>query len=89
MDKEISSVVYDSRKLAPGCLFICIVGAKFDGHDFAAEAVKQGAAALVVSKQTDLRTAGDKGIYASFRWRTPGMPWPSSLPHGSGIPQRS
>ena len=60
VDKEISSVVYDSRKLAPGCLFICIVGAKFDGHDFAAEAVKQGAAALVVSKQTDLRTAGDK-----------------------------
>ena len=60
VDKEISSVVYDSRKLAPGCLFICIVGAKFDGHDFAAEAVKQGAAALVVSKQTDLRTAGDE-----------------------------
>ena len=28
VDKEIFSVVYDSKKLAPGCVFVCIVGAK-------------------------------------------------------------
>lgn len=49
-DAEISAVIYDSRKIVPGCLFICIEGVNFDGHDFAEEAVRQGAAALLVSK---------------------------------------
>ena len=38
-DKEIDKVIYDSRKVCDDCLFICIQGANFDGHDFAAEAV--------------------------------------------------
>ncbi len=54
MDKEISAIVYDSRKaVPPGALFICIEGAKFDGHDFAVSAARQGAAAVVVSKLVD------------------------------------
>lgn len=32
-EREITAVVYDSRKVIPGCLFICINGANFDGHD--------------------------------------------------------
>ena len=31
-DKEITSVVYDSRKAEPGSLFLCIKGAVSDGH---------------------------------------------------------
>lgn len=50
-DLEISQVVYDSRKITEGCLFICIAGANFDGHDFAAEAADQGARAMVVSRE--------------------------------------
>ncbi len=53
MDTEISAVVYDSRKLIEGCLFICIEGAKFDGHTFAVEAVEKGAAVLVVSRPVE------------------------------------
>lgn len=49
-DTEVTAVVYDSRKISKGCLFICIEGVKFDGHAFAAEAVRKGAAVLVVSK---------------------------------------
>ena len=49
-ETDVNSVVYDSRKISAGCLFICIVGANFDGHDFAPEAVGQGAKVLVVSK---------------------------------------
>lgn len=49
-DTDISAVVYDSRKVVPGCLFICIEGVQFDGHDFAGEAVRQGAAALLISR---------------------------------------
>lgn len=48
---EITEVIYDSRKISPGCLFICIEGANFDGHDFAVQAAEQGAAAVVVSKE--------------------------------------
>ncbi|MFG6356540.1 MAG: UDP-N-acetylmuramoyl-L-alanyl-D-glutamate--2,6-diaminopimelate ligase [Acetatifactor sp.] len=51
VDREIGKVVYDSRKIEEGCLFICIPGANFDGHDFAAQAAKDGAAALVVSRE--------------------------------------
>ena len=51
---EITQVVYDSRKITKGCMFICIEGVNFDGHDFAEEAYKEGASCLVVSKDVIL-----------------------------------
>lgn len=59
-DVEISEVVNDSRKITKDCLFICIKGANFDGHTAAAEAVRQGAAALVVSHAVEL--PGDREV---------------------------
>ena len=56
-DLEVGQVVYDSRKITEGCLFICIAGANFDGHDFAAEAMEKGARVLIVSREV-LETAG-------------------------------
>ena len=50
LELDITDVVYDSRKITKGCLFICIEGANFDGHSAAAQAVEQGAAALVVQR---------------------------------------
>ncbi len=50
MDREVAAVVNDSRKVCKDSLFICVPGAKFDGHDFAADVVKQGATVLIVSK---------------------------------------
>ncbi len=47
---EITEVIYDSRKVSPGCLFVCIKGAAVDGHTFAAEAAKKGAAAVIVQE---------------------------------------
>ncbi len=58
-DLEVSQVVYDSRKIAEGCLFICIKGANFDGHDFAAEAVGKGARVLVVEREVPEMTGKD------------------------------
>lgn len=52
-ETDVNSVVYDSRKISAGCLFICIVGANFDGHDFVPEAVGQGAKVLVVSRKIE------------------------------------
>lgn len=53
-DAEVSEVVYDSRKVTPGCLFICIKGMKFDSHDHAAEVAEKGAGVLVVEKDVEL-----------------------------------
>lgn len=46
-DREITEVVYDSRKIVEGCLFICIKGANFNGHDYAVEACEKKAACIV------------------------------------------
>lgn len=53
-DCQIKEVVYDSRKISEGCLFICICGYNVDGHSFAAEAALKGAAALVVQKDVEI-----------------------------------
>lgn len=53
-DTEISAIVSDSRKLRPGCAFVCIKGGKNDGHDFAEAAVAAGAAALIVERPVNV-----------------------------------
>ena len=59
IEREITSVEMDSRKLAPGCLFICIAGANFDGHSKVSEAAKKKAAAVVVEKEVELPEDSD------------------------------
>ncbi len=51
---EIAGLAYDSRKVSPGTLFFCVPGYQRDGHDFAAQAVRDGAAALVVERALGL-----------------------------------
>lgn len=51
---EISDIVMDSRKITKDCLFTAIIGANFDGHDYAAKAGAQGAAAVLISKDMDV-----------------------------------
>lgn len=43
----------DTRKLAPGCLFVALKGPNFDGHDFLAQAEAQGAVAAVVERYVE------------------------------------
>ncbi len=50
VEREVTAVVSDSRKVTPGALFICIRGAVVDGHTFAADVAEKGAAVLVVEK---------------------------------------
>ncbi len=50
---EIGGIAYDSRKVQKGDLFVCIAGFKVDGHDFIAQAVEKGAAAVVVEKDVE------------------------------------
>jgi UDP-N-acetylmuramoyl-tripeptide--D-alanyl-D-alanine ligase len=48
---EYNHVTIDSRKVGKDSLFIAINGNKFDGHKFINEAVKKGAAAVVIEKR--------------------------------------
>lgn len=47
-------LAYDSRRVQPGDLFCCIVGARSDGHEHARAAVASGASALLVERPLDL-----------------------------------
>jgi UDP-N-acetylmuramoyl-L-alanyl-D-glutamate--2,6-diaminopimelate ligase len=51
---EIRELAYDAREVPRDSLFFCVPGAKADGHDFAAEALERGAAALVVERRLEL-----------------------------------
>src|SRR3954447_12310117 len=51
---EIRELAYDARAAGQGSLFFCVPGSRADGHDFAAEAVANGAVALVVERALEL-----------------------------------
>jgi UDP-N-acetylmuramoyl-L-alanyl-D-glutamate--2,6-diaminopimelate ligase len=51
---EIAGLAYDSRRVRPGTLLFCVPGFRSDGHEFAAQAVRDGAAALVVERPLGL-----------------------------------
>jgi UDP-N-acetylmuramoyl-L-alanyl-D-glutamate--2,6-diaminopimelate ligase len=50
-DLEISGIVYDSRQATSGSLFVAVKGENFDGHDFAATAVRNGAVAIIAEQE--------------------------------------
>ena len=54
LETEISDIIYDSRKAAPGLLFVCIVGTQRDSHEFAADCAAKGISALVIQHDIDL-----------------------------------
>ncbi len=49
----LADVCTDTRKIQPGSLFVCLRGERFDGHAFASQAAKLGAAALLVDHPVD------------------------------------
>ncbi|WP_231594660.1 UDP-N-acetylmuramoyl-tripeptide--D-alanyl-D-alanine ligase [Synechococcus sp. CBW1107] len=53
---RFSRIGTDSRELEPGCLFVPLVGERFDGHRFLAAALEQGA--LGALAQRDRLSAG-------------------------------
>lgn len=51
VNKIVTDVTADSRQVTAGCLFICLVGAHVDGHDFVMSAIEKGATAIVAEKE--------------------------------------
>ena len=51
-DIEITGIAYDSRKVQPGNVFVCIKGFGTDGHKYVDSALKNGAAVIVAEDQS-------------------------------------
>jgi len=62
VDRLVSSLVYDSRKIEKDCIFVCIVGANVDGHSFAYEAAQKGAALIVAEHTVELPKESDTSV---------------------------
>ena len=52
IETSVTEIVYDSRKVTKGCLFVCIEGANFDAHTIAVQVAKT-AGCVVVSKDVE------------------------------------
>ncbi|MEP9388694.1 UDP-N-acetylmuramoyl-L-alanyl-D-glutamate--2,6-diaminopimelate ligase [Mesorhizobium sp. KR9-304] len=53
-DAEVTGVSSDSRRIAPGMVFVAVAGSKADGAAYAADAARRGAAAIVAAKGAGL-----------------------------------
>ena len=71
---EVSRLSMDSREVLPGDLFACVRGERFDGMQFVASALANGAVALAVDAEGDARFSDTAGRNA------PGAP-------GAGVPR--
>ena len=61
-DVELGDISIDSRRIRPGDVFLAIRGNRLDGHDFIAEAVRRGAAGVIVSDTAAAPVTGANGI---------------------------
>ena len=57
LDVNVKDVIYDSRKVVPGCAFVALKGYSADGHKFIPDAVERGAKALIVEDEASPTTA--------------------------------
>ena len=48
LDEEVSQIDYDSRQVKEESLFVCIPGAKVDGHSFIDQVIEAGAKTIVI-----------------------------------------
>jgi len=53
LDIDITGIAYDSRKVEPGYLFVCISGFNTDGHIYIKSALDNGARAVLVEKDIE------------------------------------
>lgn len=53
LETEVRDIIYDSRKLAPETMFVCMVGAVTDGHKYIPDAIAKGASVIVLEKEEE------------------------------------
>lgn len=53
-DEEIEGIAYNSKKVQQNDIFVCLTGEHVDGHEFAEEALANGAIACVVERRLSI-----------------------------------
>lgn len=53
-DVEIEDICYDSRKITENCVFVCLKGVNYDGHNYAKQAIENGAVAIIAERELEL-----------------------------------
>lgn len=53
LETEVRDVIYDSRKIAPETMFVCMVGAVTDGHKYIPDAIDKGASVIVLEREEE------------------------------------
>ena len=53
LETEVRDIIYDSRKIAPETMFVCMVGEVTDGHKYIPDAVEKGASVIVLEKEEE------------------------------------
>ena len=56
-DVDVRAITFDTADVVPGALYCCLPGGRFDGHDFAPDAVAAGAVALLCERVLPLDVA--------------------------------
>lgn len=54
LEEEVTEVVYDSRKAAPGAVFVCMRGANVDSHEFIPDVLARGVSVLVTEREVNV-----------------------------------
>src|ERR1041384_192248 len=67
LDREITGLAYDSRRVTPGMIFVAIPGQKTDGHEYIETAVERGAAAIICERNGFVATKATKIKVADVR----------------------
>jgi len=50
LEREVTGLAYDSRRVLPGMVFVAVPGRRTDGHEFVNEAIDRGACAIVCQR---------------------------------------
>jgi len=66
-DTDISSVIYDSRKVTSGSFFVCVCGFVSDGHRYISQALEKGASAILIQENQAVMSLRDLHELASAK----------------------
>ncbi len=64
---EISGISYNSKTTKKGDIFVCLTGEYTDGHEYAQNAIENGAAALLVERKVDVDKKIPQVVVSSTR----------------------
>lgn len=60
---EVAGIATDSERVVENCIFICVSGTRYDGHDYVNEAISAGARVIVAEKVRNECVGGAALLY--------------------------